>query len=309
MKVLITGGAGFIGSHIADACIAAGCHVTILDDLSTGNENNIPSKARFVKMSVLDPDMKALFLSERFNAVCHLAAQMDVRKSVEDPVFDATVNVLGGIRLMDACIQSGVTKVIYSSTGGAVYGEPEFLPVTEDHPIRPECPYGVSKHTVEHYLELYSRLYGLSYTIFRYPNVYGPRQNPRGEAGVNAIFIGKLLQGEVPLIYGDGEQVRDYVFVKDIARANVIGLEKGEGQILNLGSGIGTSVNQICDMLGRIMNVSQKPRYAPARKGEIQQIYLDASKAEQEIGWKPSVTFEEGLKATVQYFRENPDRL
>ena len=309
MNILITGGAGFIGSHVADAFLAEGHSVTLVDNLATGDERNVPQDATFVKKSILDEDFASLVVSGGFDVVAHHAAQMDVRKSVEDPIYDATVNVLGSIRLLEACVKGKVKKVIYSSTGGAVYGEPSFLPVTENHPVMPECQYGISKHTAEHYIQLYDFLYGLNYTIFRYPNVYGPRQNPRGEAGVNAIFIGCLLQGKTPVIFGDGGQTRDYVYVGDVARANVLALSSGDGEILNLGSGIGTSVNQIYETLAKLLDVSDGPTYAEERKGEIQRIYLDAAKAKKILGWESQVSFEEGLSQTIDYFKSHPDRL
>jgi UDP-glucose 4-epimerase len=228
---------------------------------------------------------------------------MDVRRSVREPMFDADVNVLGSLNLIENCLRHSVKKVIYISTGGAVYGEPDYLPVDEEHPVRPLCQYGISKHTVEHYLYFYGQTYGMRYTVLRYPNVYGPRQNPFGEAGVNAIFIAKMLKREVPSIFGDGEQLRDYVYVSDIVESNFAALDRGDGQVYNIGSGIGTSVNQIYEKLKEIIGVSAPPVYSEARTGEIQRVYLESSKARRELGWTAQVGFDEGLQKTVEWFK------
>jgi UDP-glucose 4-epimerase len=238
--------------------------------------------------------------------VNHHAAQIDVRRSVSDPVHDATVNILGGLELMQACSRHGVHKFVYASTGGALYGEGRELPATESHPVNPEAPYGASKHALEHYLYIAKLLHGLHYTVLRYPNVYGPRQNPHGEAGVNAIFIGLMLEGRRPKIFGTGEQVRDYLFVDDVVDANVVALEKGDGEMLNLGTGVGTSVLDIVRELNAILGTQLDPIHEPARPGEIQRIYLDAARARQVLGWTPRVPFREGLRRTVEWSRHNP---
>jgi UDP-glucose 4-epimerase len=302
-KFLVTGGAGFIGSHLVDRLIDDGHHVAIVDDLSTGSLENVNPKAAFHKIDIRSKDLDAVFDKEKPDYVNHHAAQMDVRRSVREPMFDADVNVLGSINLIENCMRHNVKKIVYISTGGAVYGEPDYLPVDEAHPIRPLCQYGISKHTVEHYLYFYGHTYGIRYTVLRYPNVYGPRQNPFGEAGVNAIFIGKMLAGEAPAIFGDGEQLRDYVYVSDIVAANIAAIECGDGQVYNIGSGIGTSVNQIYEKLQQIIGFSAPPIYSEARTGEIQRTYLESSKAGCELGWSAQIGFDEGLRKTVEWFR------
>jgi len=307
MRILVTGGAGFIGSNVADRYLAEGHEVAVLDNISTGLRENVPAKATFFHSDVRDAAaLKRAFLSFRPEIVNHHAAQIDVRKSVEAPEFDAEVNVLGSLNLFQAAVASGTRKVIYASTGGALYGEGKKLPADEDHPINPESPYGASKHAVEHYLYLYKLTHGLDYTILRYPNVYGPRQNPHGEAGVNAIFIGLLCDGKRPTIFGDGEQVRDYLYVGDVVDANVLALDKGGGEIVNLGWGKGVSVNDIFRALARLLSYGEQPIYAERRAGEVQRIYLDASRAQRVLGWTPKVDFEEGLRRTVEWYRGLP---
>lgn len=302
MRILVTGGAGFIASHVADAYLAKGHEVAVLDNLSTGFRHNVPKKAKFYETDILDAEgVNRVFDEFQPEIVNHHAAQMDVRYSIENPEFDARTNVLGSLGLILASVRTHVQKFIYISTGGAVYGEPVSLPVSEEHPIRPDCAYGISKHTPEHYLHLYKQLEGLDYTVLRYPNVYGPRQNPKGEAGVNAIFIDSMLDGKTPVIFGDGEQLRDYVYISDIVEANVLALIKGSGEILNIGSGIGSSVNQIFSLLAKILDFQKPAQYAAARPGEIYKIYLDSRRAQRILGWKAHVPFEEGLRHTVEW--------
>jgi UDP-glucose 4-epimerase len=302
---VVTGGAGFIGSHVVDRLIQDGHHVAVVDDLSTGSRQNVNPSATFYQTDIRSDDLSSIFEKEKPDFVDHHAAQMDVRRSVQEPLFDADVNILGSLNLIENSLRHNVKKIVYISTGGAVYGEPDYLPVDENHPVRPLCQYGISKHTVEHYLYFYGHTYGLRYTVLRYPNVYGPRQNPFGEAGVNAIFIGKMLRGQVPTIFGDGEQLRDYVYVSDIVRANIAALERGDGHIYNIGSGIGTSVNQIYAKLQRIIGFSHAPIYAEPRTGEIQKVSLESSKAWNELGWKVQVGIDEGLTRTVEWFGEH----
>jgi len=302
MKILVTGGAGFIGSHVVDTYIAEGHEVAVVDDLSTGFRENVNPKARFYGANICDAKaIGEIFRRERPEVVNHHAAQMDVRHSVIDPVFDATTNILGSLNLILASAKHQVRKFIYISTGGAIYGEPKYLPVDEDHSVNPESQYGISKHTVEHYLYLYKRQSDLPYTILRYPNVYGPRQNPKGEAGVIAIFIGKMLEGVTPTIFGDGEQVRDYLHVNDIVRANSLALVKGNNDFYNIGSGVGTTVNELYRLLSKLLSFRPAPKYAPPRTGEVQRIYLDAKKAKQELGWKAEIPVEQGLRLTVEW--------
>ena len=306
MKIVVTGGAGFIGSNVADAFIEDGHSVVIIDNLSTGNRKNLNPSAKFYLADIRDENIiREIFEIEKPDLVDHHAAQIDVRKSLEIPGFDAEVNIIGSINLIKASLEYKVRKFIYISTGGAIYGEPEILPVKEDFPINPVCQYGISKHTVEHYLYLYSLHYGLKYIVLRYPNVFGPRQNPLGEAGVNAIFIHQMLTHQTPTIFGDGEQLRDYVYVGDIVKANLAAIEKGENGMFNIASGKGTSVNMIYRELKDIIGFKHDPIYKPARTGEIYKIYLDPSKADAELGWKVKTPFREGLEKTVEWHRKD----
>jgi len=309
LKILVTGGAGFIGSNVVDAFLKAGNEVVIVDNLSTGFRRNVNEDAIFYEADIRDYEkLQDIFASEKPDIVDHHAAQIDVRKSVDYPAFDAETNILGSINLIKLSVEYKVKKFIYVSTGGAVYGEPEFLPVSEEHPINPICNYGISKHTVEHYLYLYKQLDGLNYTVLRYPNVYGPRQDPKGEAGVNAIFINQMLSGEIPRIFGDGEQLRDYVFVGDIVQVNFLALKKGNGGTYNIASGIATSVNDVFNEIKNILGFKNDAIYEPARKGEIYKIYLDASKARKELGWEPKTSFHQGLVKTIEWHRQIHDQ-
>jgi UDP-glucose 4-epimerase len=304
MKVLVTGGAGFIGSHVVDAYIDEGYEVVILDDLSTGRESNINPAAKFYKLDIRDPEVAGVFEAERPDFVNHHAAQMDVRRSVAEPLFDADVNILGSLNLIECAKRFQVKRFIYISTGGAVYGEPEYLPCDEEHPINPICQYGASKHTVEHYLYMYQENYGMPYTILRYPNVYGPRQDPHGEAGVVAIFTGQMLADQQVVINGDGKQERDFVYVGDCARANLMVLKANTTNgIFNLGYGEGTSINEIYKVLAEIIGYSRDVVHGPAKVGETRVIYLEAKKVWEEVGWKPTMGLKEGLQQTVDYFR------
>jgi UDP-glucose 4-epimerase len=307
LRILITGGAGFIGSNVADRFIALGHEVAVLDDLSTGFREFVNPRARFHHASITDrAAVERCFAEFRPELVNHHAAQIDVRHSVSDPVHDAAVNILGGLELLQACTRHGVRKFVYASTGGALYGEGRSLPATEDHPINPEAPYGASKHALEHYLYLWKLLHGLEYTVLRYPNVFGPRQNPHGEAGVNAIFIGLMLEGKRPKIFGTGDQVRDYLYVDDVVAGNVLALDRAGGEMLNLGTGVGTSVLDIVRELNVILGTRIEPIHEAARPGEIQRIYLDATRAREVLGWSPQVPFREGLQRTVEWSRNHP---
>ncbi|HET6566823.1 MAG TPA: NAD-dependent epimerase/dehydratase family protein, partial [Rhodothermales bacterium] len=263
MKVLVTGGAGFIGSHVADALVAEGHTVHVLDDLSSGRQENVPAGAAFIRMDIRSEDVPSLFERERYGVLVHHAAQMDVRKSVADPKFDADVNVLGFLNLMEAGRRNGLEKVVFASTGGAIYGEPDYVPQDERHTLQPLSPYGITKLTTEKYLYFYQQQYGIRYVALRYANVYGPRQNPHGEAGVVAIFTERLLRGEKPVINGNGEQTRDYVFVGDVVRANLAALRHEGSGIFNVGTGKETSVNELFRSIRDLVDPSVEEEHGP----------------------------------------------
>jgi UDP-glucose 4-epimerase len=304
MKVLVTGGAGFIGSHVVNQFLAQGYEVGVVDDLSTGRASNLNPAARFYQVDIRSPQLAEVFEAERPDYVSHHAAQMNVRRSVTHPLFDADVNILGSLNLIECAKRYQVKHLVYISTGGAVYGEPEYLPCDEAHPVNPICQYGASKHTVEHYLYIYHVNYGLRYTVLRYPNVYGPRQDPQGEAGVIAIFTGQMLRGEQVVINGDGEQVRDFVYVSDCARANLLAITHApDHAIYNLGSGRGNSVNDIFRALQVITGYQREPVFGPPKLGETHKIYLDARRAQSALSWQPVMSLEGGLAETVAHFR------
>ena len=305
MKILVTGGAGFIASHITDAFIEEGHDVLVLDDLSTGSEKNIHAKARFVKMNICDPEVKNLFEEEQFDVVNHHAAQMDVRKSVADPAFDANVNILGTINLLQSSVKHGTKKFMFASTGGAVYGEQLFFPANESHQTNPVSPYGISKLSVEKYLNFYHKEYNLNFTILRYANVYGPRQNPFGEAGVVSIFCNKMLNSEQPIINGDGKQTRDYVYVQDVVKANLLTLSESGSSVYNVGTTIETNVNELFLMLNDIIGNDQVEKHGPAAPGEQLRSVITSDKLFENLDWKPSITLEDGLKYTVSFFETN----
>lgn len=302
-RVLVTGGAGFIGSHVADACIAAGHAVAVVDDLSTGRAANLNPRAAFFRADIRDAKLEECFAEFRPEFVQHLAAQIDVRRSVQEPVFDAEVNVLGTLRILEACLKHGVRKLVFASTGGAIYGQPQELPADENCPPAPMSPYGTSKLAAEHFIRLYGRLHGLPYTILRFPNVYGPRQIPEGEAGVCSIFTGLMLAGKQPVLYGEGAPLRDYVYVGDIARGALLALDRAPGETVNLGSGRGTSVREIFDHLKRLTGYAGDPQLAPLRPGEVERIYTTGDRAKALLGWTPEVGLEEGLARVVAHVR------
>jgi len=309
--VCVTGGAGFIGSHVAEALLAAGHHVLIVDDLSSGRKENVPPGAEFHELDVRSPEAAALVRDGGVEVLVHHAAQMDVRRSVADPVHDASVNIVGTLNLLEGARRGALAQVIFASTGGAMYGEQERFPADEDHPARPLSPYGVAKLSVERYLYFYNQEYGIDATALRYANVYGPRQNPHGEAGVVAIFGKRLLQGEPITIYGNGEQTRDLVYVEDVAAANLIAAERPlaalqtlDSRAFNIGTGVETSVNRLAELIATAAGRSSDVRRAPARAGEILRSALAVTKAERELGWRPRVALPDGLARTMRWIAE-----
>jgi UDP-glucose 4-epimerase len=298
-NVLVSGGAGFIGSNTVDYLIERGYSVSVIDDLSTGKRENLNPKAGFFQADITG-DVRAVFEKARPDVVMHMAAHIDVRKSLSDPAYDARANVLGTINMLEASRQSGVGKFVYISSGGAVYGEPVKNPVDESHPIAPLSPYGASKYAGEKYVQLYGRTHGLDYNILRYGNVFGPRQDPLGEAGVIAIFTGLLTGNKPPTIFGDGRQTRDFAYVSDIASANLLALEcRGKSRVYNIGSGIATSVNDITEKLIKATGATVKACHGPPVAGEVRHIHLDISLAGKELGFKPNTSVDEGIGKTV----------
>jgi len=304
MKVLVTGGAGFIGSHLVDRLIQEGHEVVVVDNLLTGKRRNLNKEARFYKQDIQSSRLERVFSRERPLLVMHLAAQVDLRRSVEDPIFDAQVNILGTLNLLEQAVKYGTRKVIFSSSGGAIYGEQDVFPAPESHPIRPLSPYGISKLNGEQYLAYYQRVSGIQHVILRYSNVYGPRQDPEGEAGVVAIVTGKMLAGEQPIINGNGRQTRDFVFVDDVVEANLAVMGKEVQGIYNVGTAEETSVNDLFRLLVELTNAGCKELHGPAKKGEQARSVVDISRLRQELGWEPKVPLREGLKRTVEFFRE-----
>ncbi len=312
MKIVVTGGAGFIGSHVVEACIAAGHQVIVVDNLSTGRRENVHPAARLVEMDINDPSLVDLFRAERPQVVNHHAANPSVSLSVREPLFDAAQNILGTLNVLEAARQAGVDKFIYISSGGAMYGDPEYLPADEDHPSKPVSPYALSKYTGECYTRLYGQEQGLRWTSLRYANVYGPRQDPLGEAGVIALFCQNLLEGVAPEIHWDGEQSRDFVYVGDCARANLLALTGGDGRAYNVGTGVGTSINQLFHTLLAVTGREMVPRRGPRRPGDVRHSCLNCTRIERELGWRAEVSLWEGLARTWNYFqqkhRQGPDR-
>jgi UDP-glucose 4-epimerase len=308
MKILVTGGAGFIGSHVAERYLADGWDVAVADDLSSGRRANVPEGAAFYELDIRDAEFAEAVAAERPDVVSHHAAQMDVRVSTTQPAFDADVNIVGSIKVIEAALAAGVKKFIFASTGGAVYGEPDTLPVNEETPARPISQYGCSKLAVERYLYLYNVQRGLNYVALRYPNVFGPRQDPHGEAGVTAIFALKMLDGEPCTIYGDGTESRDYVYIDDVVNAHALAAESDFSGILCVGSGKETTVPQIFEGLSALTGNDAEPRREPLRPGEIHRIYISGAKAKEILGWEPEVPFEEGLARLVEHIKGNRER-
>ena len=303
MKILVTGGAGFIGSHVAEAYIEAGHTVWIADDLSTGKQANVPAQAHFVQADITDESIRQLLVDEQIDVVNHHAAQMDVRRSVADPMFDARVNILGFLNILEGARQAQCQRVIFSSSGGTVYGEQTAFPATEDHTTCPISPYGVSKLAGERYLHFYQVEHGLPSVVLRYANIYGPRQDPHGEAGVVAIFTQLLLAEKAITINGDGKQTRDYVFVKDVARANVAALSVDFSGPINIGTGIETDVNVLAEHLQRITGAKIPAQHGPAKPGEQLRSVLAWDRAAALLKWKPTIALADGLEQTVVSLR------
>jgi UDP-glucose 4-epimerase len=302
-RILVTGGAGFIGSTVADLFLGAGWEVAVLDDLSTGKRENVPAAARFYPCDVRSAAAAEALLHERPEVLCHHAAQIDVRRSMADPRMDCDVNLGGLLNMAAAAVRAGVSQVIFASSGGAAYGDTDRIPTAEDHPARPASHYGVAKVAGELYLGVFRQAHGLKVASLRYGNVYGPRQDPHGEAGVVAIFCGRLLEGRPCTINGDGGQTRDYVYVDDVARANLLAAERGFDGALNVGTGVETDVNRLYALLARAAGVSAPPQHGPGKPGEQRRSCLDASEAARALGWRPEVGLAEGLARTLAWFR------
>ncbi|MCW5891494.1 MAG: NAD-dependent epimerase/dehydratase family protein [bacterium] len=308
MKIVVTGGAGFIGSHVVDAYVGAGHEVLIVDNLCMGKRENLHPSARFFEYDILDPKTAALIASEKPDVINHHAAQMDVRRSVADPQFDARVNILGTIGLLDAARQAGVKKFLFVSSGGAAYGEQQEYPAPETHPTWPVSPYGVSKRSGELYCHFFMAEYGLPFVAFRYANVYGPRQDPHGEAGVVAIFSGRMLRGEPVTVNGDGTQTRDYVFVGDVARMSLLALEHPATGPVNVGTGVETDVNVLAEHIRRAAGSTAEITHGPAKSGEQRRSVVAIGRAAEVYGWKPEVSLADGLARTVEFFRAKQAR-
>ena len=303
MNILVTGGAGFIGSQVVDAYIKNNHHVVIIDDLSTGRKEFLNPQAVFYETTISDPSTAEILKKENIQVVNHHAAQISVHDSVKDPVADAKANIIGTLQLLQNTITSKIRKFIFASTGGAIYGKQDFFPAREDHPQKPTSPYGLSKLSVEGYLRFYQEQYGLNTTILRYGNVFGPRQNPHGEAGVVAIFCNRLLNGQAPVINGDGEQTRDYIFVGDVVRANLMALEQGSSGVFNVGTGQETSVNELTRFLLRTIKSNIEAKTAEGLDYEQRRSCLDYNKIKNSLGWVPRVSLKEGLVETYEYFK------
>lgn len=301
MKTLVTGGAGFIGSHIVDALLADGHEVAVVDNLRGGKRSNVTTATPFFEVDITSPELSTVVRAAQPEVVFHQAAQMSVKVSTDSPQYDALVNIQGLINLLEACVANGVRKVVFASSG-ATYGNPVYLPIDEVHPQRPESPYGITKMAAEHYLAYYARDHGLRYTALRYGNVYGPRQDAHGEAGVVAIFIRQLLNGQIPLIHWDGEQVRDYVYVGDVARANLLAATAGDSYSIGIGTGHGTTVNRLYSMICEAVGRAVVPRRAERRPGDLRAAYFDITLARRHLQWEPSIPLAEGLALTVASF-------
>jgi len=302
--ILVTGGAGFIGSHLTDRLLKEGHKVVVIDNLATGKKENLNSKAKFYKIDICSPKINQIFKKEKPQIVFHYAAQIDVRKSAEDPIGDAKINILGSLNILENCQKYKVKKLIFASTGGAIYGEANIIPTPEDYPEYPLSPYGIEKLTIDKYLNYYYQVFSLPYVSLRLANIYGPRQNSKGEAGVVAIFLDKMLNGEQPVINGNGKQTRDFVYVDDVVEANILAMKKNKVGIFNISTAKETNINTIFRKIKELITSKCKEIHGPAKEGEQKRSCLDFSKAKQELGWKPKYSLEEGLKKTVEWFKE-----
>jgi UDP-glucose 4-epimerase len=319
-KILVTGGAGFIGSHLVDKLIEKGYQVVVIDNLSTGKKENLNPKAKFYQADICDPKISEIFQKEKPEIVFHFAAQIDVRKSVENPIDDANINILGSLNLIQNFIRTSISwsnsnnsniqaspTFIFASSGGAIYGEADIIPTPETHPENPESPYGIAKLTIEKYLHFYKKTYGLNYISLRFSNIYGPRQNSKGEAGIVAIFTDKILDNKSPTIFGTGDQTRDFLFVKDAVTAAILALNAELPQdvspIFNVGTGVETSINQIFKLLTKEIKKDIKPKYAPAKKGDLMRSCLDISKIKKVFSWQPKYKLKEGLRETINWLK------
>jgi UDP-glucose 4-epimerase len=311
VKILVTGGAGFIGSHVVDAYLTAGHEVAVLDNMTTGREDNVNSAAQVHRVDVRDLEkVQSAIASVKPEVISHHAAQSEVPKSVADPGYDAQVNLVGGLNVLKAAVDNGVRKVIFSSTGGALYGEPDVVPADEDHPIRPLSPYGTSKYSFEQYLAMFQRTFDLNFTTLRYANIYGARQDFFAEEGrVIAIFASRMIEGKAVTVDGDGNQSRDMLHVGDVAMANVAALDNGDGGTYHISTGIPVTVNDLFRKLALLTEYRLEPRFGPPRKGDVYRIALDNTRAAEQLGWQPRIQLEEGLQLTVDYFREQIGRL
>jgi UDP-glucose 4-epimerase len=296
---LVTGGAGFIGSHLTDRLLSLGHRVVVVDDLSAGNSQKVPAEATFYKMDVRDPRLSDVIQKERVQVIFHEAAQPSVPASMDDPIKDAEINIIGSINVLEAARRHNLERFIFASSGGAVYGEPQYLPCDEMHPILPLSPYGAGKHAVEGYLRTYAQTYGMEYNILRYANVYGPGQTPLGETGVIPIFLRAMMGGSSPVIFGSGEQERDFIYIKDVVEATILAMEGEPGQVYNIGSGLGTQIVKVFSILKELTNYPGNPTHVGQQLGGVSKIHLDITKARRELNWRPEIPLETGLLMVV----------
>lgn len=308
MKILITGGAGFIGSHLVDRLIKQNHKVVVVDNLSTGKKKNLNPKAKFYKIDIRSPKVSQIFERERPKIVFHFAAQIDLRKSIEDPIRDAKINILGSLNLLENCKRFGVKRFIFASTGGAIYGDAHIIPTPEDYPEFPLSPYGIEKLAIDKYLNYYHKVFGLPFISLRLANVYGPRQNSKGEAGVVAIFCDKMLEGKQPIINGNGKQTRDFVYVDDVVEASILAMKSKKSGIYNIGTGKETDINTIFRKLKKLTASNCKKVHGPAKPGEQKRSCLDYSKAKRELGWRPEYSVDRGLEEVVRWFQKHSNR-